>query len=91
MWSSLAGEYTSTSHHAPSVQYVHLAYFRQFLYFVLVSSSLYEELDVSKIWHVFSTLGEEELTELMMPTAKGEIPPYTIIHQGACEKRDLEL
>ena len=41
VWSSLPGGYTSTPHYSPSPQYVHISYFRQFLYFVLLSTSLY--------------------------------------------------
>ena len=47
--------------------------------------------DVSKIGHVSSTLGTEELTALMIPTESGRIPSHKIIHSGACEKCDLEL
>ena len=46
---------------------------------------------MSKTGHVSSTLGKEELTALMIPTANGKIPPHKIIHDGVCEKRDLEL
>ena len=47
--------------------------------------------DVSKIGHVSSIVGKEELTMLMIPTAKGEIPPHRVIHGGPCEEHDLML
>ena len=46
---------------------------------------------MSKLGHVSSTIGEEELTALMIPTKDGKIPPHIVIHTGACEKRDLDL
>ena len=46
---------------------------------------------MSKTGHVSSVMSEEELTGLMLPTANGEIPPHTVIHEGPCDKYDLEL
>ena len=47
--------------------------------------------NVSKVGHASNTIGNQELTTMIIPTANGKIPPHKVIHSGACEKSDLQL
>lgn len=46
--------------------------------------------DVSTSGHVSST-GNEEVTGLMIPTAKGELPSHNVLHQSPCTREEMEL
>lgn len=103
VWSSVPGGYAGSPHPAPSVQYN--AILSGILRVTIPNSpqqaTVYggkygliiavDTANVSKIGHVSSTIGKEELTALMIPTENGKIPPHKVIHRGACEKHDLEL
>ena len=45
---------------------------------------------VSKLGHVSSVVGDEELTGLMIPTLNAAIPPHKVIREDPCTKDDMD-
>ncbi|CAF9906096.1 hypothetical protein IMSHALPRED_004076 [Imshaugia aleurites] len=102
-WGSLPGGYPGVPHPAPTVLY---NVFLSGTLRITIPNSTQEVTvhggknafilaadvaNVSQTGHVSSVISDEELTGLMIPTLNAQIPPHKVIHEGACEKDDLQL
>ena len=46
--------------------------------------------NVSSMGHLTQYPSGQETTAIQIPTAGGEIPAHTVVHQGPCEKHSME-